>query len=117
MSRNSTVKWITQKLLKSRQPNRRAAGNIISSNAQGLSAHLSKEKVVTFQFKVSVTFSLLIYCQYNLTFQLVSVFNGDTELTPAEMRECLLSRVKNKPIVTIKLSNGHIEVRQSKNKV
>ena len=49
---------------------------------------------------------------FTISFQLVGVLNGDTELTLAEMQECIMSRVSKKPIVTIELSSGRIEVRQ-----
>jgi hypothetical protein len=49
---------------------------------------------------------------------LVGILNGgDTELTPEELQQFIESRVKHKPIVTITLSNGHVEVRYRKNKV
>ena len=59
----------------------------------------------------------MIFIMESLLLQLVGVFIGDTEFTPAELQHSITSRVLNKPVVTITLSSGNVEVREGKNEV
>lgn len=109
MATQSKMMRITEKISNHRRQSRAKANGAV-------------EEIKTFHFKVRALTCL--GCSMIATIsppshhiQLVSVLNGDTELTSVELQQCIKSRGQKKSLVTVTLSNGQVEVRCGKTKV